>query len=387
MNEASSLRASNHHTQTPISKSRSLARLRIAIISDAGPSRNGVGTYYVDLQEHLQNRIERVELFSPMVVNDKWEAGLVFPLPGDKTQKLCMPNPFSLRRALIELDPHIVIIATPGVYGLVGAFLARRMGVPRVAGFHTSFEQITELYWKPGSAASRIVGSYFKVSNDYLFKQCPVVLANSEAMCTQALRLGAKQSRLISTTVSSVFTDHPVVPSTGRIEHILFAGRLAPEKNIDAVLDAARRHPELQFTLAGDGPLRETVQAKLDQGLSNVKLVGWLERESLRDEIDNHDLLVLPSHFEAFGTIALEAMARQRQVIVSSGCGIADWPEFAEGLNVMGHQSLSESLGDIQASSVTQNIEQAQRAQKLSLEFNERSLQDWFTVLLEHANL
>ena len=43
-------------------------------------------------------------------------------------------------------------------------------------------------------------------------------------------------------------------------------------------------------------------------------------------------MLILPSHLEAFGTIALEAMVRRRLVLVSSHCGILSWENLARGL-------------------------------------------------------
>ena len=359
--------------------------LRIAIISDAAPARNGVGTYYVDLQKHLSSAVERIEMFSPTVLDDKWKAGLVFPLPGDHTQKLCFPNPIRMRNWLQALRPHVAIIATPGVYGLVGAFWTSRLGIPRLAGFHTSFEQITKLYWKQGSAPSRIIGGYFKVSNNYLLDKCPLVLANSEAMIEQAQRLGAQQTRLIGTTVSATFTHPPLVPYSGQLQRILFAGRLAPEKNLSALIDAARRQPERHFTVAGDGPERDRMQA-LARELPNLECLGWLERDQLREQIDAHDALILPSHFESFGTIALEAMARERIVVVSPHCGIAEWEAFNRGLYLVKGEDLAQTLADIGALSEEQRREHAHHAYSLTRELNQHSLGQWLTLFQELAS-
>jgi glycosyltransferase involved in cell wall biosynthesis len=360
-----------------------IGTLNIAIVSDAAPARNGVGTFYVDLTKHLKKFVNRIEILSPTVVDDKWKAGLVLPLPGDKTQKLCFPNPFSLRRQLQDIDPDLVLIATPGVYGLFGAMLAARMGIPAIAGFHTSFEKITELYWKH-SAAGKIVQGYFKVSNNYLFKKCPLVLANSEEMILQAERMGAKQTRLITTPVSATFTDHPVREHSGELKRVLFAGRMAPEKNLEAVIEAAKALPDMQFTLAGEGPLRNQMEAEAAT-LDNLRCLGWCSREQIREQIDQHDALILPSHFESFGTIALEAMTRKKLVIVSTHCGILDWSALQPGLHVMQGNKLADKLGELASLTNSERITLAEKAHSVSLGANNTCLNDWFQLLLENA--
>lgn len=360
-----------------------IRKMNIAIVSDSAPSRNGVGTFYVDLAKHLQKFVNRVEILSPTVINDKWQAGLVLPLPGDNTQKLCFPNPFKLRRQLEDIDPDIVLIATPGVYALCGAWLASRMGVPAIAGFHTSFEKITELYWQD-STVGKIVHSYFTVSNNYLFKKCPLVLANSEEMLRQAERMGADTTRLVTTPVSATFTDHPTADHSGKVRKILFAGRLAPEKNLDAIIKAAQALPDIQFTLAGEGPLRDKL-AQEAKDLSNLNCIGWCSRELLRDQIDSHDVLILPSHFESFGTIALEAMTRKRLVVVSKHCGIVEWTKLCSGLHVMQDENLSAILKTLSQLSEEEIKDKAEHAYQVSVGANNDCLNDWFQLLLSNA--
>ncbi|HBG96736.1 MAG TPA: glycosyl transferase family 1, partial [Chromatiaceae bacterium] len=57
------------------------SKLRVAIVSDAAPERNGVGAYYRDLAEHLKALGGRVDLISPRYRAGKWYGGLALPLP------------------------------------------------------------------------------------------------------------------------------------------------------------------------------------------------------------------------------------------------------------------------------------------------------------------
>ncbi len=358
-----------------------VSRLKIAVVSDAAPVRNGVGAYYFDLCEQLKRYVAQMVVFSPTIEDGRWEAGLVLPLPGDRTQKLCVPVPWSLQRELNLLKPDIVLVPTPGVYGLLGTCLANRMNVPVLAGFHTSFEHLTDLYWQ-GSIRGWAVRKYFERSNTYLFKTASSVLVNSQAMVPLSKRLGASSVKLIGTPIPIAFSHYPLKPYHGRLSRVLFAGRLAAEKNIDAVIQAARQLPKLNFSIAGDGPFRAVVEKVADE-LPNLDYIGWLDRDQLRDQVDAHDALVLPSYFESFGSIALEAMSRRRIVVVSRGCGIAQWPELAKGLCVMrDSERLEKTLSRIGRMSLQERTGIAGSAYHSAGRFNQRVIKHWCELLL-----
>ncbi len=348
---------------------------KVLILSDAARGRNGVGTFYLDLMEKLRPYVADVELIDP----GPEVGGLALPLPGDRTQKVCIPNPQAIKKVLLDRQPDVLLLATPGAYGLMGAWWARRLGIPVIVGFHTSFEQIARLYWN-NSIAGRVVHGYFRRSHTWLFRQSAMVLANSASMVAEATAAGANEAKLVGTLLSPTFIDQPIHPHTGNLTRVIFAGRLAPEKNIEAIIRAAGNFPSIGFTLAGDGPLRPLVEEAAAR-LPNICCRGWLSRESLCEQIDRHDALLLPSHFESFGTVALEAMARQRLVIVGPGCGIATWPEFADGLCLMGATSLSETLGRLIDCSPAQRRSQAAIARQVALAFDRASLHQWLEML------
>ncbi|EAR08734.1 glycosyltransferase [Reinekea blandensis] len=305
---------------------------RILIISDAAPHRNGVGAYYADLIEDLDGTVEAIERISPEIVGDQWQGGWSMPMPGDRTQKLCVPNAFEMQKALREFQPTVVVIPTPGLFGLCGAITARQQGIPVIVGFHTWFEKLAGLYW------NRVQGGltkvYFEWVHKALFRLADRVLVNSEDMIAIARRLGAESVGLMGTPISQSLLQRPVQGGTRQLRSVLFVGRLAAEKNLPAIVQAAIACPQLTFTLAGDGPERDWLDRET-AGLSNVRVLGWVEREQITDLIDAHDALVLPSQVESFGTVAMEAMARQRLVVVTQACGIANWTDLAAGLAVI----------------------------------------------------
>jgi len=96
---------------------------------------------------------------------------------------------------------------------------------------------------------------------------------------------------------------------------------------------------------------------------------------------------VLPSRVESFGTIALEAMARGRLVVVSAACGILSWDLLSRGLFQMrSDEPLSAALGRLCALDHALLERKAEIARTAAHELNERNLQHWLRVLL-HGEL
>ncbi len=99
-------------------------------------------------------------------------------------------------------------------------------------------------------------------------------------------------------------------------------GRLIRQKGIDVLLrafpDVLKMHPGARLLIGGDGPERqalETLAAQLEIA-EPVYFAGWVENaaESLTPACD---VVVVPSRWEGFGLVTLEAMASALPVIAS----------------------------------------------------------------------
>lgn len=365
---------------TPLAAPATGAGLRVAIVSDAAPERNGVGAYYRDLAEHLKAAGARVDLISPRFRAGNWYGGLAMPLPGDPTQRFLFPSLSLVSRRMERLAPTAVIIPTPGLFGMLGMYLAKRYGARLLVGFHTHFERLTELN-DHSPLFGAMCRSYLGACNRRLFDASDLVLANSTEMLEIARAIGARHADLMGTSVPKRFLDAPPLPLRPRVERVLFAGRLAPEKNLGAVVEAASACPDLQFQIVGDGPLRDWVQAQADR-LPNLTYQGWVRRNQIMPLIDRMDVLVLPSTVESFGTIALEAMARARLVIVSARCGILSWEELSRGLFPMREdEPLAAALGRVAALDPGLRQRKAELARAAAIDINTRNLAYWLRVL------
>ncbi|MHB1434883.1 MAG: glycosyltransferase family 4 protein [Thermoplasmata archaeon] len=115
----------------------------------------------------------------------------------------------------------------------------------------------------------------------------------------------------------------------------LFVGRLASNKGLPELVDAfervGRADPALRLVLVGeDGGMGPWLTQRIsEQGLgARVRWTGYLADESLlAAAMGEAEALVLPSEYEAFGLVLLEALAQGTPVIASRVGGI---PEFIE---------------------------------------------------------
>jgi len=125
-----------------------------------------------------------------------------------------------------------------------------------------------------------------------------------------------------------------VAPYSGL--RILSVGRLVAFKGFDHLIDACaelgRRGFDFTCNIIGDGPLRETLQAKIE-GLnlsSRVNLLGSLSQQAVLEKLHAADVFALASTTDAqgasdvFPTVILEAMASACPVVSTRLAGIPE---------------------------------------------------------------
>ena len=112
-------------------------------------------------------------------------------------------------------------------------------------------------------------------------------------------------------------------PYEGETPRLLAIGRLIPIKGFDVLLEAfaqARsKLPSLTLEIAGDGELRERLEASAGDGVTFLGRVN-----QIGPAIERAAVVVVPSRGEGFGMVALEAMERGRAVIASAVGGLPE---------------------------------------------------------------
>lgn len=103
---------------------------------------------------------------------------------------------------------------------------------------------------------------------------------------------------------------------------IIFAGRLTPQKSVHTLLEAVSKLPnkDYRLTIIGDGPEKTPLEILADElGIRDTtEFLGELDRDYLLSQISQADIFVLPSVFEGFGIVILEAFQAGTPVISTS---------------------------------------------------------------------
>lgn len=112
--------------------------------------------------------------------------------------------------------------------------------------------------------------------------------------------------------------------------HLLFLGRFDPQKGLDLLLKAwsDQRLADIHLWVIGDATLVGAAQVS---ELPNVHLLGWIPNSQINTYIKSVDAVIMPSRWEAFGLVALEAMRNGKPVIASRVGGLKEL--IIEGAN------------------------------------------------------
>ncbi|MBS7633217.1 glycosyltransferase family 4 protein [Candidatus Bathyarchaeota archaeon] len=110
---------------------------------------------------------------------------------------------------------------------------------------------------------------------------------------------------------------------------VLFVGRLVYEKGVHVLVNAIPKVLEkvnAKFIIVGNGYMKDQLSALVrNMGLSHkVMFTGFLDDETLRNLQKCADVSVVPSLFEPFGIVALEAMAAKSPLVISDSGGLAE---------------------------------------------------------------
>ncbi|MEL6828561.1 MAG: glycosyltransferase [Pseudomonadota bacterium] len=107
---------------------------------------------------------------------------------------------------------------------------------------------------------------------------------------------------------------------------IISIGRLVEQKGFSKALDAVAeiQHHDFNYTILGDGPLRDSLVAKAASlGIADkVTFAGHCA--DVKPFLENADICLIPSLWEGFGLVAVEAMNASLPVVASNVPGLRE---------------------------------------------------------------
>jgi glycosyltransferase involved in cell wall biosynthesis len=236
--------------------------------------------------------------------------------------RLAAPQLRPATRLLRAYRPTLVHLATPFGVGLAGRLAARRLAVPLVSSYHTSFSAYAGFYGlgalaDPGWRFLR----WFHAGGRRTY--APTAAVADELRAHGFGDVAVWGRGVDAERFSPLLRRGALRASWGvRTQDVvaLYVGRLAREKGVALALDAMRlagealeraadgdaAAPRLRAVVVGEGPYDAECRARAPEG---TVFTGRLEGRALGEAYASADLFVFPSQTDTFGNVLLEAMA------------------------------------------------------------------------------
>lgn len=230
--------------------------------------------------------------------------------------------------------------AHPG--GFVASLLARQWRIPFLVTLHGWDVNVlgrTADRRAYGTSARRADVAVWRWMMHAVLRRADRVICVSDELRAKAVALGAAPDRLV--TVRNGVDPTRFYPADQRAArrqlglaedgtHVLFAGSLQWVKGPDVLIEAARTlveaSPRVQVSMLGDGPMRPSLEAAIRRtGLqARVTLWGTRPYSEMPRWMNACDVLAVPSRYESFGCVVIEALACGRPVVASRAGGIPE---------------------------------------------------------------
>ena len=234
---------------------------------------------------------------------------------------------------------HDWLVAHPAVA------LAQFFDVPLVSTIHAT-EAGRHSGWVSGPVSRQV-----HALERWLVRESDSLIACSASMRDEITALFGPDLAEVAVIPNGIDTDGwpfaPRRPQAGPPE-LLYFGRLEYEKGVHDAIAALprirRTHPGTTLTVAGDGTQLGflTEQARRHKVLKATNFVGRVDHEGLLRLLHRADAAVLPSHYEPFGIVALEAAAAGAPLVTSTAGGLGE-------AVIDGQTGLSHPPGDVAA--------------------------------------
>ena len=304
---------------------RSASALKILHVAET--AQGGVGSY---VEELVPLQAQRYGTASVRVVLPKEHAAHFSRLPAELLETFdiagagrarCMLRMARRTMALVRRwQPDIVHVHSSYAGFILRPLLALRAQRTRV------------VYCAHGWAFDRIGPRWANLAIAFVERQwarwSDSVVCISQHDLRSALRAGIDARRLV-VVMNGIRDIAPAPPDGSAMDRwpahalrVLFVGRLDRQKGVDVLYAALRElGGRAAAVIVGSAVVADERSARPPP---NVHFTGWLARERIAELYQACDVLVVPSRWEGFGLVALEAMRAGRAVLASSVGGLPE---------------------------------------------------------------
>lgn len=290
---------------------------------------------------HVYRHVTGLKKFRPVVVAQKceghWPVGCLVPIPRSRRRFLARAEERMTRRpwqassvevrrflAVLEQERCSVLHVFFGNVAVHWLPLLRVCPVPVVISFHGS------------DVAGTMTSPGYENAVAEMFRLATLVPCRSERLVESVAGLGCPPEKL--RVMRTILPELPVgkrTPPTDEAWRIVQAARLVPKKGIATAMRAfaifAGKHPGATFTIAGEGPMEESLRRLAGELRieARVEFVGFLSQHDLQELFSKAHIFLHPSEtvggdVEGVPNAMLEAMAMGVPVVATRHGGIPE---------------------------------------------------------------
>ncbi|MDH5654996.1 MAG: glycosyltransferase [Spirochaetia bacterium] len=295
------------------------AQPRILWLTDTFQDKNGVAASLKSLHEEiLKNNLPidigicsqtakpgpHLAVFKPLIE---------FTLPFYKQQVFRLPNILDIHKFFQNNGYDRIICSTEGPMGIAAVLLKKAFRVRAYFYLHTDWltyiRQNLNFNQHMINRVRRLLRIFYR-QFDGIF-----VLNSDQKKWLSGRDMSIKKGKLFLTAhwADSFFSPEDVSKAeifgcNPKEKILLFAGRISPEKGVLDLpyiyREVKKFIPEIRIAVAGTGPSEEILKKQIPDLIT----MGWVEPENLPGIYSASDMLLLPSGFDTFGLVLLEAM-------------------------------------------------------------------------------
>jgi glycosyltransferase involved in cell wall biosynthesis len=210
---------------------------------------------------------------------------------------------------------------------IAGSILSRVYNIPFVTTIHDIFTTSSPDYWKRWAAQNNVsrVSSWIGPIFEKITVKVPVDVVHTVSFASKEdlVKFNSKSCIIVIPNGIDLMNYDALGFQRDYTNYVLYIGRLVFYKNLGVVIssfsEVVKKLPDSKLIIVGDGPMRDEWE-KMVSNLNlnqNIEFTGYVSHEKKVELLSKCSALVLPSLFEGFGLVLLEAFALSKPVLVA----------------------------------------------------------------------